>query len=66
MYVCLCHGVTEREVRRAAEEGCSDVHELTMRTGCGSVCGSCLPLASEILAQVHAPRLLPLTILRAA
>ena len=66
MYVCLCHGVTEREVRRAAEDGCRDVHELTMRSGCGSSCGSCLPLAAEILAEMHAPRLLPLPILRAA
>lgn len=66
MYVCLCNGITEREVRRAAEEGCRDVHELTMRSGCGSSCGSCLPLAAEILAEMHASRLLPLPILRAA
>ena len=66
MYVCLCHGVTERDVSRAAEAGCGDLHELTMRTGGGSGCGSCLPLAAEILAQARAPRLLPLPILRAA
>lgn len=66
MYVCLCHGVTESQIRRAAEDGCRDVHELTMRTGCGSSCGSCLPLAAELLAEANPARLLPLPVLRAA
>ena len=33
MYVCVCHGVTDRDIRRAAEEGVREVHELTMRLG---------------------------------
>ena len=69
MYVCICHGITDREIRQAAEDGCRDVHELTMRSGCGSNCGSCLPIAIEILGQVAAEARavpLPLKILRAA
>ena len=66
MYVCICHGVTDREIRRAAEEGCRDVHEVTMRSGCGSSCGSCLPLAAEILAEANSSKSFPLPILRAA
>lgn len=66
MYVCVCHGITDREIRNAADEGCRDVHELTMRSGCGSSCGSCVPLAAEILAQANATRAFPLRILRAA
>ena len=66
MYVCVCHGVTDSQIRRAAEDGCRDVHELTMRSGAGSNCGSCLDLAAEILAQAHEAKLLPLPILRAA
>jgi bacterioferritin-associated ferredoxin len=66
MYVCICHGVTESQIRRAADDGCRDVHELTMRSGAGSGCGSCLPLAAEILAQHAAVRVLPLPVLRAA
>ncbi len=54
MYVCVCHGVTDREIRRAADEGCRDFHELTMRTGCGSSCGSCKDSAIELLAQAPA------------
>ena len=55
MYVCLCHGVTDHDIRRAAEAGCSTVSELTMRTGLGSGCGSCGELAAEILGESRSP-----------
>jgi len=66
MYVCVCHGVTDHQIRRAAEEGVREVHELTMRTGAGSSCGSCLELAAQLLDEHHAARPLPLDVLRAA
>ena len=66
MYVCVCHGVTDHQIRRAADEGVRDAHELTMRTGAGSSCGSCLEQAQQILDEQRAPRLLELPILRAA
>lgn len=51
MYVCLCNGVTEREIRQAAQAGCGSMAELTMRTGCGATCGSCVSMACEILDE---------------
>ncbi len=63
MYVCICTGVTDRDIQRAAEAGCRDVAELTMRTGCGSNCGSCRELAGEVLARAQTSRALPLDIL---
>ena len=63
MYVCICNGVTDHEIRQAAEHGCSGMPELTMRTGLGSTCGSCRPLAEAIMAEVRATRELPLPIL---
>ena len=65
MYVCICHGISDRDIRKAAEDGCREVHELTMRTGLGSGCGSCLDLASEILHEARA-QAFPLPVLRAA
>jgi bacterioferritin-associated ferredoxin len=53
VYVCLCNGVTERDIRQAAEAGCSGMTELTMRTGCGATCGSCVPLACALLDQAR-------------
>jgi len=54
MYVCLCNGVTEREIRQVAEAGCRTMSELTMRTGCGASCGSCIEMATQLLDEVHA------------
>lgn len=66
MYVCICNGVTERQVREAALAGCSAMPELTMRTGVGANCGSCLPLAEAIMAEVRQQRELPLPVLSQA
>ena len=60
VYVCICNGVTDHDIRQVAEAGCRTVAELTMRTGCGASCGSCLDLATQLLDDVHAPRALPL------
>lgn len=65
MYVCVCNGVTDRQIREAAENGCRSVAELTMRTGAGATCGTCLELAAEILDEVHA-RTFDLPVLAAA
>jgi len=54
MYVCVCNGVTEREIRQAAHAGCGSVAELTMRTGCGACCGSCVEMAGQLLEAARA------------
>ncbi|UHQ20764.1 (2Fe-2S)-binding protein [Lysobacter sp. KIS68-7] len=53
MYVCICNGVTDKDIRQAAESGCKTVAELTMRTGCGATCGTCLDMAAELLAAAR-------------
>ena len=67
MYVCICNGVTDRDIRQAAEAGCRTVAELTMRTGCGATCGTCLDMAADLLVAAR-PRdaSLELPILQAA
>jgi len=49
MYVCICNGVTDLDIRQAAEAGCRTLAELTMRTGCGATCGTCLDTAAVLL-----------------
>ncbi|WP_166210301.1 (2Fe-2S)-binding protein [Cognatiluteimonas telluris] len=63
MYVCLCNGVSERQIREVAEAGCRTMSELTMRTGCGATCGSCIGMATQLLEEVHAGKPLPLPVL---
>ncbi|RZA17111.1 MAG: bacterioferritin [Lysobacteraceae bacterium] len=66
MYICVCTGITDHQIREAAEAGCASLGELTMRTGVGANCGSCLPLAAAILDETRARRELPLPVLAQA
>ena len=66
MYVCICNGVTDHQIREAAEAGCVSLTELTMRTGVGANCGSCLPSAEAILDEVRNRRELRLPVLQRA
>jgi bacterioferritin-associated ferredoxin len=53
VYVCICNGVTDHQIREAAANGVRTVAELTMRTGCGASCGSCIDTAIALLDGVH-------------
>jgi bacterioferritin-associated ferredoxin len=50
MYVCLCHGVTDRAIRQAAQAGVGSVSELAQTLRVATCCGRCAELAQDILA----------------
>ena len=66
MYVCLCNGVTENDIREAAAAGCRTMTELTMRTGAGANCGCCVEMATQVLEEANAVIALPLPVLSEA
>lgn len=51
MYVCLCHGVTDRDIRKAAEKGVTTVRQLGRELGVGTQCGRCASMARDILRE---------------
>ena len=51
MYVCMCNGVTEAAIRRAARSGIRTLGELAMSTGCTAGCGCCLDTAEATLRE---------------
>ncbi len=51
MYICNCMGITEREIRGAAELGCESVAGLSSSMGLGTRCGKCLPEAHGVLRR---------------
>lgn len=55
MYVCLCTGVTDRDIREAAENGVSSMRQLGKELGVGRQCGRCACSAREILREYSAP-----------
>lgn len=55
MYVCLCTGVTDREIREKLHEGAASVVDVMRCTGAGTGCGTCVEtIASMIEEQVGA------------
>ena len=61
MYVCICNAVTAKDIRQAAVAGCRSLPELTMRTGCGATCGTCLDTAAEVLREAQQQLSSPVT-----
>jgi bacterioferritin-associated ferredoxin len=50
MYVCLCLGVTDRDVRRAVDGGACTAAEVIACTGAGTRCGTCRSTVGAIVA----------------
>lgn len=52
MYVCLCHGVSDKKIRKLAiEDGVTDIRGIKKCTALGSQCGKCVKQAKEVLAE---------------
>ena len=54
MYVCICNAVTDRDIRRAVNDGVECFEQLQMRTGCATCCGCCEFEARRQLLQTLA------------
>ena len=55
MVICLCHRVSDRDIVRAAREGCSDFETLQEDLRVGTACGACLECARDEF-DAHAGR----------
>ncbi|MCW8194258.1 hypothetical protein F6455_05635 [Proteobacteria bacterium 005FR1] len=49
MYVCLCNGITDREIKQSIREGASSLQDLHDNLGVASQCGQCACLTQELL-----------------
>ncbi|MDQ3797088.1 MAG: bacterioferritin-associated ferredoxin [Pseudomonadota bacterium] len=51
MYVCLCHGITEEQIRTEIRNGACTMRDLRERLGVTSGCGRCGECAHAILTE---------------
>lgn len=51
MYVCLCQGVTDGQIREAIFEGCCSYRDIRQTLGVGTQCGKCACLAKEVVRE---------------
>jgi bacterioferritin-associated ferredoxin len=48
MYVCLCKGLTDSDIRDAVASGTTSFKELRLSTGVSSGCGTCAGMAKTV------------------
>ena len=53
MYVCICNGHRDSEIRAAAAQGLRCVREIYRSLGKPPRCGRCLSFATELVDEVH-------------
>lgn len=51
MYVCLCKGITDTQIRAAVEDGANSLRDVRKALGVASQCGKCGILTREILRE---------------
>ena len=51
MYVCICKGITDSQIRAAIEDGASSVREVRHSLGVASQCGKCGILTRDIVRE---------------
>jgi bacterioferritin-associated ferredoxin len=53
MIVCICHRVSDRDIARAARDGCASFDDLQLETGVATCCGKCHDCARQTF-ELHA------------
>ena len=51
MYVCICKGITDSQIRAAVEDGASSLRDVRNTLGVASQCGKCGILTREIVRE---------------
>ena len=49
MYICICNGVTDKEIKEAVANGATQLSDLQMNLGVATCCGKCADAACSFL-----------------
>lgn len=55
MYVCLCNGITENQIREAIRDGADSLLKLRFELGVASCCGRCTESAQQVINETLIP-----------
>jgi len=51
MYICMCNALTDRDIRRAADQGHRTVTAAYCSLGAELCCGKCKPVAKKLITE---------------
>jgi bacterioferritin-associated ferredoxin len=53
MYICLCHGISDRQIREVVDRGAASLDQVQAHLPVASCCGCCEDSARELI-EAHA------------
>ncbi len=51
MYVCVCHAVTDRQIREVVDRGARSLFEVQCHLPVGGCCGTCQGTAEKVVEE---------------
>lgn len=51
MYVCLCHAITDTQIKEAVSQGDMSLADVKKRLGVAAQCGKCAKMATQIIQK---------------
>jgi bacterioferritin-associated ferredoxin len=54
MFVCLCKGITDTQIKQSIENGASSLRDIRRELGVATQCCKCLPDARAVIDQALA------------
>jgi bacterioferritin-associated ferredoxin len=51
VYICICHGITDSQIRSCVQDGARDLCDLSGQLGVATQCGGCAGHALEVLNE---------------
>lgn len=51
MLVCICRGITDKDIKNELYEGASSFKDVSKALGVGTCCGQCAPYAKDLVNE---------------
>ncbi len=53
MYICVCNGITDSQIRDAVSDGAASLDDVRSLLGVASKCGKCACLADSVINETR-------------
>ena len=63
MFVCICAGVTDTEIKQSIAEGCHDMGSLQAELDVATCCGRCGDMCEKLLSEAHQVHARPIDVM---
>lgn len=52
LYICLCHGITDHQIRECVGQGACSLRDVRERLGVATSCGCCAVTVENVLREM--------------